>query len=132
VSDPSPSAIREPLTPAVLRWAGVGSVFQVGVVVAGHFNDAIYGVWPAPLLSISLLAASAYVIQVRRSSGDSAWHGGMVSGICAFLGVALAAVLADAPTRDLAALTIASIASGALTGWLTFAGLDFVSPARVE
>ena len=108
------------LTPNVLLWAGSGTVVQIGLVVTGHYSDAVYAVWPMPMLLTSVFAAAAYVIQVRRSPGDSAWHGGMVGGICAFLGTALAAVLADAPARDLATVTLAAIALGAAAGWLTF------------
>lgn len=117
---PSSTANEQALTPAVLLWVGLGTVLQIGLVVAGHYSDPVFAVWPMPLLLTSVFAAAAYVIQACRSPADSAWHGGMVGGICAFLGTALAAVLADVPARDLATVTLAAIASGAAGGWLTF------------
>jgi len=121
---------EEALTPAVLRWAALGTVLQIGWVVAGHYSDAVYALWPVPLLATSIVSSAAYVMQVRRSPGDSAWHGGMVGAICAFLGTALAAVLADVPALDLAKVTLGGMALGAATGWLTFAVVRLVSPAR--
>ena len=116
----APNADREPLTPAVLRWSALGSAVGVGLVVIGHYNDAVYGVWPLPLVFASAVAASAYVIQVRRSAGDSVWHGGMVGGICGFGATALAAVMADVPAADLATVTLSATGAGAVVGWLTY------------
>lgn len=114
------NANREALTPAVLRWSALGSAVAVGSVVVGHYNDAVYGLWPLPLVCAAAVAASAYVVQVRRSAGDSVWHGGMVGGICGFGATALAAVMADAPAADLATVTLSAIGVGAVVGWLTY------------
>ncbi len=126
------NANEEALTPAVLLWSGVGSATGVGLVVIGHYSDAVYGVWPLPLVVTSAIAATAYVTQVRRSAGDSTWHGGMVGGICAFLGTALAAVMADVPAMDLATVTLSAIGAGAGVGWLTYAVLEGLGPSGGE
>tara|TARA_B100001123_G_scaffold130413_1_gene151460 strand:+ start:20730 stop:21128 length:399 start_codon:yes stop_codon:yes gene_type:complete len=118
--EPISNANQEALTPAVIFWSGLGTVVQVGLVVVGHYSNAVYSMWPTLLLLISTSFAAAYVIQVRRSAGDSAWHGGMVGGICAFLGVALATILADAPAMDLFTVTLTAIVTAALVGWVTF------------
>jgi len=130
VSGSSPTTNEEALTPAVLLWAGLGTVIQIALVVAGHYGDAIYAIWPVPSLVTAVVAAVAYVIHVRRSFVDSAWHGAMVGGICTFVGTALAAVLADVPALQLATVTLAAITAGAVIGWLTFAALSLVSPVR--
>ena len=114
------AADEEALTPAVLLWAGSGTVVQIVLVVTGHYSDPVYAVWPVPTLVTAVLTAAAYVIHVRRSPGDSVWHGGMVGGICAFLGTSLAAILADVPALDLATVTTAAFVFGAAGGWLTF------------
>jgi hypothetical protein len=55
----------------------------------------VFDTWPWPELLVAAFFGSGYVFQIRRSYVDSAWHGGMVGGICSFLGVALAVSLAD-------------------------------------
>ena len=86
----------------------------------GHYSNTVYSMWPTLLVLISTLFAAAYVSQVQRSAGDSAWHGGIVGGICAFLGVALATILADAPVMHLLTVTLTAVATAALVGWVTF------------
>ncbi len=130
MSGPSSEANAEALTPAVLLWAGLGTILQIGLVVAGHYSDGVYSAWPVPSLSTSVLAGVAYVIHIRRSYGDSAWHGGMVGGICTFLGTALAAVLADVSALQLATVALGGIVVGAVAGVLTFVVLGLVSPVR--
>ncbi len=124
------SAVTEDqaLTPPVLFWGGLGTVLQIGLVVAGHYSDAVYFAWPVPSLVTAVLAGTAYVAHVRRSSRDSAWHGGMVGGICTFLGTALAAIMADVPALDLATVTLSGIAVAAVAGTLTFAVLGARQP----
>jgi hypothetical protein len=124
----SPStANKEALTPAVLMWASLGTVPQLGLVIAGHYSDAIYSTWPEAGLVVGIIVAAGYTIQIRRSFVDSAWHGAMVAAISTFLGTALAAVLADVSALDLATVTLSGIAVGALTGVLTFAAAGRVT-----
>jgi hypothetical protein len=130
MSGSPPTTNEDALTPAVLLWAGLGTVIQIGLVVAGHYSDAVYALWPVPSLATSVVTSIAYAIHIRRSFVDSAWHGAMVGGLCTFVGTALAAVLADTPALQIATVTLAAIAAGAVVGWLTFAVLRFVSPVR--
>ena len=113
-------ADEDALTPAVVRWAALGTVAQVALVTAGHYVDMVFDTWPWPELLVAALVASGYVVQVRRSYVDSAWHGGMVGGICSFLGVALAVSLADVPPIDLATVTLAATGVGAVCGLAVF------------
>ena len=110
------------LTPAVLRWAGLGTVAQVALVTAGHYLDVVFDAWPWPELLVAGFVGSGYVVQIRRSYVDSAWHGGMVGGICAFLGVALAVSIADVAPKDLATVTLAAVGAGAVCGVAVFRG----------
>jgi hypothetical protein len=89
-------------------------------VTAGHYVDLVFEAWPWPELLVAALVGSGYVVQVRRSYVDSAWHGGMVGGICSFLGVALAVSLADVPPTDLATVTVAAVGAGAVCGLAAF------------
>lgn len=114
------SADEAALTPAVVKWAGIGSAVHLGLVVLGHFFDPVYDAWPWPSLVVAAITGASYAAGVRRSIVDSLWHGGMVGGICAFLGVALAASIADVAPRALATLTPAAILIGAGAGWLVF------------
>ena len=113
-------ADEQALTPAVLGWASVGTVAQIILVTAGHYLDVVFDAWPWPELLVAGLAGSAYVIHIHRSYVDSAWHGGMVGGICSFLGVALAVSLADFPPKELATVTLAAIGTGAVCGLVVF------------
>ncbi len=127
-----PASREDALTPAVLLWGGTGTCVQIALVVAGHYNDAVYSVWPAPLLATAAVSGAAYVIHKRRSLADSAWHGGVVGGICTFLGTALAAVMADVAAMQLVTMSLGGIAVGGVAGSLAFAALRLVSPARGE
>jgi len=113
-------ADEDALTPAVVRWAALGTIAQVALVTAGHYVDVVFDTWPWPELLVAALVGSGYVVQVRRSYVDSAWHGGMVGGICSFLGVALAVSLADVPPIDLATVTLAAIGVGGVCGLAAF------------
>ena len=123
-------ANQEALTPAVVRWASLGTVPLLGIVIAGHYSDVIYSAWPAPGLVIAMITGAGYTVEIRRSFGDSAWHGGMVAAICTFLGTSLAAVLADVPALDLATVTLSGAAVGAAAGVLTLAAVTGLSRAR--
>lgn len=114
---------EDALTPAVLGWASVGTVAQISLVTAGHYLDVVFDAWPWPELLVAGLAGSAYVVHIRRSYVDSVWHGGMVGGICSFLGVALAVSLADFPVKDLATVTLAAIGTGAVCGLAVFSAI---------
>jgi hypothetical protein len=124
------AANQDALTPAVLLWASLGTVPQLGLVIAGHYNDAVYSTWPVAGLVVGVIVAAGYTIQTRRSFVDAAWHGAMVAAISTFLGTALAAVLADVPALDLATVTLSGIAAGALTGVVTFEAVRRVTRAR--
>ena len=108
-------------------WASLGTVPQLGLVIAGHYSDAVYATWPVSGLVVGIIVAAGYTIQIRRSFVDSAWHGAMVAAISTFLGTALAAVLADVPALDLATVTLSGVAAGGLTGLLTFAAVGRIT-----
>lgn len=113
-------ADEDALTPAVVRWAALGTVAQVALVTAGHYVDVVFDAWPWPGLVVAGVVGCGYVVQIRRSTVDSIWHGGMVGGICSFLGVALAVSLADVPPRDLATVTLTATGVGAVCSLAVF------------
>jgi len=121
-------ADEDALTPAVIRWAALGTIAQVALVTSGHYVDMVFDTWPWPELLVAAFFGSGYVFQIRRSYVDSAWHGGMVGGICSFLGVALAVSLADVAPQGLATLTLTGIGAGAVCGLAVYLAIRLALP----
>ena len=98
----------------------VGTVLQVAMVVAGHSNKSIAGLFAVGGMSISLLAGLLYAVLARGGGAASQLAvGGLAAGaICAFLGILVSRLLGDVPTSLLLLGTVSSALSGALGGWL--------------
>ncbi|MDX1747150.1 MAG: hypothetical protein R3324_14530, partial [Halobacteriales archaeon] len=67
-------------------------------------------------LAVCAVCGGLYARAARKSMGDAIWHGGMVGGIAAFLGTAVAVSLADRPGTALLWGTLAGIGVGAAAG----------------
>ena len=111
---------RRALTTATL----IGSVLQVGMVVAGHTNPAVKNLFAVGGMTISLIAGVAYVLLAPRTDDRSSLSlGGTVAGaLCALLGIGVSWWLGDVPASLLALGTLSSAVTGTIGGGLaTFA-----------
>jgi hypothetical protein len=95
----------------ILKWTLIGAVFQIAMVVTGHYWEGfryfsgIFG------MSLSLIFGALYVI----SSGPQPHpyiYGGVVGAACGFLGIAVAVALRDQQPMLLAFGTIGSFVAG--------------------
>lgn len=104
---------------ALLLAVAIGTVLQVAMVVAGHTNKSIAGLFAVGGMTISLIAGVFYAVSARGAATSSLLLGGMIAGaVCALLGIFVSYMLGDVPASLLALGTISSAATGALGGWL--------------
>jgi hypothetical protein len=97
----------------------VGTLLQVAMVVAGHSNPAIKGLFAVGGMGLSLVAGVLYARLARATAKGSASLGGLAAGaICAFLGILVSYLLGDVPASLLALGTLSSAVTGALGGLL--------------
>jgi hypothetical protein len=97
----------------------VGTLLQVAMVVAGHSNPAIKGLFAVGGMGLSLVAGVLYARLARATAKGNASVGGLAAGaICAFLGILVSHLLGDVPASLLALGTLSSAVTGALGGLL--------------
>ena len=100
---------------AMTKWLAVGSVFQLIMVISGHYNEFIaQNVFALGGMGISLIAGAAFAISAGANRGAAALGGAIVGGGCALIGIALSVVLGDVPPMILAAGTVSSAVTGAI------------------
>jgi peptidoglycan/LPS O-acetylase OafA/YrhL len=98
----------------------VGTVVQAAMVVTGHTNDSVKGLFAVGGMGISLLAGVLYVLLAPRNTDYSPTLGGLTAGaVCALIGIAVSFGLGDVPASLLALGTISSAVTGAIGGWVT-------------
>jgi hypothetical protein len=97
-----------------------GTVAQIAMVVAGHTNDSVKGLFAVGGTGLSLLAGVLYVLIARRTVDYSPTLGGLIAGaVCALIGIGVSFGLGDVPASLLALGTISSAVTGAIGGWVT-------------
>lgn len=97
----------------------VGTVLQLAMVLAGHANALIAGLFAVGGMGISLLAGVAYSVLARGSAMRPALIGGAVAGgVCALIGIAVSCALGNVSPSVLLYGTASSAVTGALGGWL--------------
>ena len=99
--------------------AGIGTVAQVAMVVAGHSNPSVAALFAVGGMGISLLAGVAYAWLARTDAptlGALATGGAVAGGVCAFIGILVSRLLGDVPTSLLLLGTISSVVTGAIGG----------------
>ncbi len=100
---------------AMTKWLIVGTVFQLIMVVSGHYNEFIaQNLFAIGGMTISLIAGAAFAISARTSRGAAALGGAIVGGGCALIGIALSVALGDVPPLILAVGTASSAVTGAI------------------
>src|SRR6185503_20532243 len=104
---------------ALLIASVIGTVLQVGMVAAGHFDSSIASMFAVGGMGLSLLAGMLYAFFARSSRatrGAVALGGALAGGICAFAGILVSHLLGDVPPSLLILGTVSSILTGAIGG----------------
>jgi hypothetical protein len=97
----------------------VGTLLQIVMVVAGHSNPAIKGLFAFGGMGISLVAGVLYARLARPAKKGGGGLGGMAAGaICAFIGILVSYLLGDVPGLLLLMGTLSSAVTGAVGGLL--------------
>jgi hypothetical protein len=97
----------------------VGTLLQVAMVVTGHSNDAVKGLFAVGGMGLSMLAGVLYARLARPATKGSAAVGGLAAGaICAFIGILVSYLLGDVSASLLALGTLSSAVTGAIGGLL--------------
>jgi len=97
----------------------IGTILQLAMVVSGHSNKTIAGLFAVGGMGISLAAGFIYGASVRTSSGGGRLVGGLIAGgICAFIGIVVSYQYGDVPASILVFGTVSSMVTGAIGGWL--------------
>ena len=103
---------------ALLLATIVGTILQVAMVIAGHSNKSIAGLFAVGGMGFSLVAGVLYVLYSRGTGPASPVLGGTLAGaICALIGILISYLLGDVPATLLALGTISSAVTGAIGGF---------------
>ncbi|MEP6491069.1 MAG: hypothetical protein ABJF01_00235 [bacterium] len=95
----------------------LGTVLQVAMVVAGHSNKSIAGLFAVGGMGFSFVAGLLYAMWARGGSTSSLAVGGAVAGaLCGLIGIFVSYMLGDVPMSLLALGTISSAVTGAIGG----------------
>lgn len=107
----------------------LGTVLQVAMVVAGHTNKSIAGLFAVGGMGFSLIAGVAYAKFAGGGPASSLAAGGAVAGgVCAVIGIFCSYLYGDVPASLLLLGTVSSVVTGALGGWI---GRFIVGASRV-
>jgi hypothetical protein len=104
------------------KWTAWGTVFQVAMVVVGHYNLFVKNnVFAIGGMAISLVAGALFARSAASSKGSAALGGLVVGGACALLGIAVSVLLGDVPPAVMGFGTAGSALAGLLGGLSLFA-----------
>ncbi|MBI5764132.1 MAG: hypothetical protein HZA51_11460 [Planctomycetes bacterium] len=109
-----------------VKWFGitsvVGTVLQVGMVLAGHYNEFVkQNVFAAGGMLISLIVGAWFGGVAARSKAGAMAGGALVGGDCALVGIAVSVVLKDSEPMILAFGTMGSAVAGLIGGVVMYA-----------
>lgn len=104
---------------SLVRATVAGTLLQLLMVLAGHVNAVVAGLFAPVGMGISLIAGWLYALWATPARAGAAAGGGAIAGgVCAFLGIAVSAFLGDVPVSVLGFGTVSSAVTGALGGLL--------------
>ena len=103
---------------ALWRATLIGTVLQVGMVVAGHYLPAAKAVFAPGGMLISGVAGWLFGRLSGGRRGMAAVGGLFAGAACAFLGILESFYLGDVPATLLLLGTVSSAVTGAIGGWL--------------
>jgi xanthine/uracil permease len=108
---------RQASTRALVNATLLGTLLQVAMVVAGHYNAGIANLFAVMGMTISFVAGLVYAMMARRATkGSSALGGAIAGGVCALIGILVSFLLGDVPATLLALGTLSSVVTGAVGG----------------
>lgn len=97
----------------------IGTVLQLAMVLAGHYNTSFASFFAIGGMGFSLVAGAVYAFNARPTVTTDAIVGGLLAGaICAFIGIFASHLLGDVPASLLLLGTLSSAVTGALGGWI--------------
>ncbi|HEY1313055.1 MAG TPA: hypothetical protein VGE92_04220 [Steroidobacteraceae bacterium] len=102
----------QPLVTATL----IGTILQIGMVLAGHWIPAVQGAFMFGGLGLSCIAGAIYELRARGSWGGAAVGGVIAGGVSALAGIAVSWLLGDVPATLLLLGTSGSAVTGLLGG----------------
>lgn len=102
----------------MIKWAGIGTVLQVAMVVAGHWVTAVAAAFGILGMVISLLVGLLWAREASSGYGPGAGGGAVVGGLCAFVGIVVSFLLGDVAALILVVGTLSSAVTGLLGGLL--------------
>jgi hypothetical protein len=116
----TPQKGSDMLNPRAFTMAtAIGTVLQVAMVVAGHYDKSVSNLFAFGGMGISLLAGLLYGRDNRNGSTRDSVLGGLAAGaLCAFIGILISYWLGDVPASVFIIGTLSSAVTGAIGGWL--------------
>lgn len=97
----------------------IGTVLQLAMILAGHYNTSFARFFAIGGMGFSLIAGVIYTLNARPTVATDAIIGGLLAGaICAFIGIFASHLLGDVPASLLLLGTVSSAFTGALGGWI--------------
>jgi len=107
---------------ALMTWTIVGTVFQIAMVVIGHYNEFVKNnVFAIGGMLVSLVFGALWAKTAARSAGSACLGGAIVGGVCAVIGIAVSVVLGDVPANVLLFGTLGSAVAGLIGGVILYA-----------
>lgn len=104
---------------ALIQATAAGTVLQLAMVVLGHFDARVAGLFAVLGVTISLLAGLLYGARVPHApTGRAAGGGAIAGGVCALIGILVSFAMGDVPAGVLAFGTLSSAVTGAIGGLL--------------
>src|SRR5665647_451054 len=103
----------------LVRATLIGTVLQLVMVVVGHYNARVAGLFAVMGMFLSLVAGFLFGRWSGDLRGGGAALGGLVAGgVCALLGILESFYLGDVPAWVIAFGSVSSAVTGAIGGFL--------------
>lgn len=109
-----------------VKWFGitsvVGTLLQVGMVIAGHYNEFVrQNVFAAGGMLISLIIGAWFGAVAARSKAGAMAGGALAGGDCALIGIAVSVAMKDTEPMILVFGTLGSAVAGLIGGIILYA-----------
>jgi hypothetical protein len=99
------------------RLTALGTLFQLAMVLGGHYSEFIRNhLFAAVGMAISLVFGAMFGRSAATTRKEAALGGAMVGGLCALLGIAVSVALGDTLPAVLGFGTAGSAVAGLLGG----------------